>query len=546
MNRRLRHELLVAAGVIITLTALLTWPQVRYMSTRVGAHDDPLFSIWRLAWVAHALATDPSRLFDGNIFHPARNTLTFSDAMALEGGLAAPLFWAGVNPIFIYNVLLLGGIAASGFAMFILARHLLGSASGALVSAAIFTVAPYRIEHFMHLELQWTMWMPLTFWAIHRTIETRSWRFGTLTGVFLWLQILSSVYYGVFLAIAAALVVLLLLAAEPKTSWRALPMLLAGAAVTAVLTFPYARPYLETSRTFGGRRTADVATYSATLQNYLASPPQSLLWSWTGDKWGGVELNLFPGAVAIFLAGAGLLYRPRRMVLVYLLLALAMIELSLGLNGRVYPWIVNAVDAMQGLRSPSRFGIIACCAIAMLAGFGAQAVAERIAKGRARMVATVAAALTMFVVIDSATRGMFLADLTHQPRNTFNVYRTVRALGPGAVLELPIARLHTLPGREATYMYWSIAHWQPLVNGYSGYYPPEFVQTVVRTENFPDDQSFRHLRGIGVRYVIVHRAFYAEEEYRDLMQKIGARRELQPQGKYSDSAGEAQLFVLAP
>src|SRR5260370_21605996 len=96
------------------------------MGTGVGNHDNPQFIIWRLAWVAHALITDPGHLFDGNIFYPARNTLAFSDAMMVEGALAAPLFWLGVSPILIYNTLLLGGIAASGIAMFVLARHLLG------------------------------------------------------------------------------------------------------------------------------------------------------------------------------------------------------------------------------------------------------------------------------------------------------------------------------------------------------------------------------------------------------------------------------------
>ena len=61
------------------------------------------------------------------------------------------------------------------------------------------------------------------------------------------------------------------------------------------------------------------------------------------------------------------------------------------------------------------------------------------------------------------------------------------------------------------YMFWSITHWQPLVNGYSGYYPPEFAETVVRTENFPDDQSLLQLSNIGVRYVVVHRSFYEPE-----------------------------------
>ena len=84
--------------------------------------------------------------------------------------------------------------------MFVLVRHLTGSVGAALVAAAVFTMAPYRIEHFMHLELQWTMWMPLTFWAVHRAIDEAPGG-GVLAGVFLWLQIISCVYYGVFLAI---------------------------------------------------------------------------------------------------------------------------------------------------------------------------------------------------------------------------------------------------------------------------------------------------------------------------------------------------------
>ena len=535
---------LVPGLVVGALAALVTWPQVLYMGTRVGAHDDPLFSIWRLAWVAHALATDPARLLDANIFHPARHTLTFSDAMMLEGALAAPMFWIGASPIFIYNVLLLGGIAASGLAMFVLARHLLKATGPALVSAAIFTTAPYRIEHFMHLELQWAMWVPLTLWAIHRAVERRSSRDGLLVGVFLWLQMLSSVYYGVFLAAIAAVFVLLLLLAYPRDTWQAMPALLAGGVLAVVLAVPYALPYLQTSRTVRVREAPEVAVYSATLWSYLASPQQSWLWGWTSGRWGAAELRLFPGTVALVLSVAAGFSRPRRMVLVYAALAMVTIELSLGLNGHMYSWLFSQVDALHGLRSPSRFGIIVCCAIAVLAGFGAQMIAVRFAAFPSRAAGALAIALTLLIAIDNSTSGMFLTDLRYEPPNTFNVYKTIRALGPGAILELPIARLDALPGHEALYMFWSTAHWHPIVNGYSGYYPIEFAETVVRTEHFPDDQSLLQLRNTGVRYIVVHRTFYSDDRYRELLLQIGGRPELQPHGTYRDPQGEAQLFVL--
>ncbi|HVQ14024.1 MAG TPA: hypothetical protein VMS40_10545, partial [Vicinamibacterales bacterium] len=102
-----RYPLSSALALLIALTILLTWPQALHLGTKVAAHDDPLFSIWRLAWVAHSLPMDPQHVFDANIFHPHVRTLAYSDAMLFESLLAAPSLWAGVNPVLVYNVLLL-------------------------------------------------------------------------------------------------------------------------------------------------------------------------------------------------------------------------------------------------------------------------------------------------------------------------------------------------------------------------------------------------------------------------------------------------------
>ena len=59
------------------------------------------------------------------------------------------------------------------------------------------------------------MWMPWAFWALHRAFETRRLKFGLLTGFFLSLQMLSSIYYGVFLIVVIGVVTLLLLLPLP-------------------------------------------------------------------------------------------------------------------------------------------------------------------------------------------------------------------------------------------------------------------------------------------------------------------------------------------
>src|SRR5262249_52303502 len=146
---------------------------------------------------------------------------------------------------------------------------------------AIFVLLPYRVLHYPHLELQWTAWMPLAFWAVHRTVEEQSWRFGALTGVFVWLQVISCVYYGIFLAPMVGILAILLLVCTKRDGVVAIAALGVGALVAALLTYPYALPYLENARTLA-RTTADVRSYSALPQSYLVAPKSNWLWGWTG------------------------------------------------------------------------------------------------------------------------------------------------------------------------------------------------------------------------------------------------------------------------
>jgi len=454
------------------------------------------------------------------------------------------LLWATASPIVVYNILLLGGIAASGLAMFVLARHVVGAMAPALVAAAIFTMAPYRIEHFMHLELQWTMWMPLTFWAFHRAIDEGIWRFGVLGGVFLWLQVVSSVYYGVFLAITTAVFVVLLLASAPRRARAALPGLVGGALVAVLLTIPYALPYLSNARRLGPRSTEVVAEFSATPLDYFVSPPQNWLWGWTAATGSGAERNLFPGVLAIALAAAAFGYRPRRLVFVYFAVAVLSIELSFGLNGRLYSWLFDHIEMLHGFRAPARFAAIACCAIAVLAGFGAHVVFRRLSAAGAGVARGAVAFLFILLAIEYRNTGMILTDVAYEAPTAYNVYKAVRTLGPGAVVELPLPRLDRLPGREVHYAFASIGHWYPLVNGYSGYYPREYAETVIRMETFPDDRSIAQLRNIGVRYVIFHPHLYEGDEYASLVKRMAERPELHPYGAFLAQGEEAELFLL--
>jgi len=533
-----RRPFLYAAVVLLLLTLFLTWPQGLYPGTKIANHDDSYFSAWRIAWIAHSLRTDPRHLFDANVFYPEQRTLAYSDATLLEGLIATPFLWIGLSPVLLYNLLLLGGIAASGLGMFVLVRYLTNNSEAALVAAAIFLLLPYRVAHYPHLELQWTAWIPLAYWAVHRTIANGSWRFGLLTGVFIWLQLISAVYYGIFLAPMVLLLALSLLAARRRDIAVPLAALAAGAVLAAMLTYPYTRPYLENARTLT-RTSEDVRMYSATPLTYLVAPAKNWLWGWTGRGVTGDELMLFPRVVAVGLALIGVARRPRLVVGLYAGLGCLAFVLSLGFNSPLYRWLFANISLYRGLRAPARFSIFAFCSLSVIAGFGVDQLQRWYSTPRARSGVWLAALI--LVALECGSAPMKLEDV---PTRTPEVYKAINDLEPGVLVELPTPVPPALAGVESTYSFWSTTHWKPLVNGYSGFTTSRYLETMARMRTFPDDRSIERLEELGVRYVLVHEHLYDPPKLPKLLIAMGQRRELIPKGRYRDWAGPAALFEL--
>ena len=537
--RRRGVRWIAVAGLFALLTGVMTWPQALSLSSRATPHQDVYFNMWRLRWFAHALVTPSARIFDGNIFHPEPRALAYSDAMLVEGLVAAPLLWGGLKPVLVHNLLLLGAIAASGVAMCALARYLTGSLGASVIAGMVFAFAPYRFEHIMHMELQWAMWMPLAFLALHRTYDSGQWRYGLATGGCIALQMLSSIYYGIFLASLIALGAVLMLVRDRKVALRrALLPLAAGAALAAVVSAAYAIPYLSVQARVGERSGREVATYSASPADYLAATSSNRVYGPRSGSLGGPERRLFPGVIPILLAVVGLLLRwPSRRAFVYLVLLAVAVETSLGSNGHIYPFLYNHVSVYRGLRAPARLGMCVLMFLGVLAAYGYQAlVARRPAFVRAALVT----ALTLGLIVEYHVA----LNLAAYPNTAPPIYRFLASQPRGVVAEFPVPRADTLPGDDAEYSYLSTVHWFPLVNGFSGTYPPSYLARLRQLEGFPDDTSLRQLRQDTVAYVIVHGSSYPEAAFGDLRNRIATGGALVELGSFDDIEGHAVLYRL--
>jgi hypothetical protein len=533
-------QTLAATSLFTLMTIAMTWPQAAQLATHARDHHDVYFNMWRLAWVAHALTTSPERLFDGNIFYPEPRALTYSDAMIVEGLIATPLLATGVPPVLVHNLLLLGAIISSAAGMFVLARHLTGSASAGLVAGVIFAFVPYRFEHYMHMEMQWTMWMPWAFWAMHRTLEAGGWKYSLLTGLFVSLQMMSSIYYGVFLIVSLGLVTFLLLLATP---WRAIPRaifwLAPAGIVVAVLCGAYSVPYLETKKDVGGRAEREIILYSARPSSYLVATPDNVLYGRAFASRGRPERRLFPGALAVLLAALGLFLKPERStatVIAYLMAMVLAYEMSLGLSGYSYRFLFDHVPLFQGFRAIARLGIFVVFFLAALAAYGyAALVAER-----------GAIAQRLFL---GATVGVLLAEyrvrplhLVPYPNEPPPLYAWLAAQPRGVVAELPAP--DDVPGDDPRTSYLSTFHWQPIVNGYSGFVPQSYLDRIYDLRGFPDNEALARLRRDGVRYIVVHLAEYEKDERTLVVQGLTTHHRLRELGRFGDGRGEAAVYFL--
>jgi hypothetical protein len=519
------------------LAVLMTWPLGSPTARVVPDMDDAFFSIWRLAWVAHQLVHQPTALFDANIFYPARHALAYSDAMLLVGLVASPFLWAGVPPAIVHNGLLIAALATSAWAAAVLAHRLTSDRGAAVLAGVIVGFAPYRFTHIAHLELQWLVWMPLALLALHALVERPRPMAGLALGACLAGQLLCSVYYGVFLGVFVAVAWIAMVAATGIRS-RLVPATAAAAIPLALVALPYLTPYAASRSAHGPRTEAEVAIYSATPADYLRVPSFNALRGRDDPGPAPEERALYPGLAAVALAIAGLWRGRGRTRWIYAALAVVAFDASLGVHGVTFRVLQVVAPPLGNLRAPARFASLGLVALAALASIGVAAIRSP------RPRAVVAALAVALCLVEFWPRPLPVRDARLEP---MPVDRWLATLPDDAViLELPVPRLDRLWFYEPWHQVRSIHHWRHLVNGYSGFLPTGYGNTLADLETFPDANSVARLGRLSVDYVIVRRANFDDRGYAQVTAALLATPGFAPPQVFGTGREEAAIYPLVP
>ena len=531
-----REMLLALAGVAAVMSIVL-FQQLRDFYG-VPDRGDPLFTMWRMAWVAHQVAYDPRHLFDANIFHPQAAALTFSDSMLLPSLLAAPFIWLGAPVAVTYNLFLILSFVTSGLALYVLARGLGFAAPAAWVGGLVFALLPFRFEHYSHLELQFVQCMPVALLAAHRLLATGRPRFAVLLTLTLAAQWYCSMYYGLFLTIYIG-VFAVVLALAWRAGWRRSALPMASALLGVVLALPLAHVYKSTEYDRGRRSLGTVALFSARPIDYLQPSTRSF---WYHDvhavkrEW---ERELFPNVLPLVLAAVGAFPPLSAARLAVLAAGLIAFDGSLGFNGHWYPVAYRYVDVLQSVRVPARFAVLVGLTLAVLAAAGVDRLLRLISSstGQYALTGCLAAALAI-----EALPRLALRPIWRSPPSLYS------SLGPrsGAILfEFPI---HPDPGMFAEnlpYMYFSTWHWTRMVNGYSGFSARPYDELARATSGFPLSDTVPYLQRRGVTHVTLNCALWYDEPCAVTMQRMSADARFRLVSSTRWQGKPAQLYELS-
>lgn len=508
-------------GVLVLLGALLVaagafWPLPIHLSTHVPNElADPLLQAWQVAWGGHALTEQPLDYFQSNTFYPLENSLAFSDA--LVGYSPAGLLGDGVDAALTrYNLLFLLSQAVAAAGAYLLARELGLRPAPALVAAAAFAFAPWRLGQSSHLHVLASGGIPLALFALVRGYRART-AGPVLAG---WLvaswQLSLGFTLGLPLAYGLALVLLVAAVVWLRHGRPALPRPLVAATAAGLLTFALvagvlSQPYLEVldDHPEAHRSLDEVRRFSPPPRSFVSAPRESLVWGQATAAvrdtlpW-GPEQTLFPGLTILLLAGIGALWGPwpRRARIALVAAGAAIAFLSTGLriaDGWLgYRWLYELAPGWDGLRTPGRLNTLTSLALALLAAAGAQVAVSAAARRRAWAGAATGVLLAAAIVLEGLGPPPILR-VPDPPRGLRSA--------PEPLLNLPLAGAEGLTFVDFSsfyYMLWSTDGFPRIVNGTSGFTPTFNIELLRHVDGFPDRDSVDYLRGLGVRGVVIH------------------------------------------
>ncbi len=526
--------------LFLALAVIHTWPVAASPGRLSLNHNaDAQLCEWTLSWIAHTLPRHPSRLFEGDIFAPEPHTLTYTDPMLVPAAVAAPVRWAGGSPVLAFNLAMLAGLTVTAWVTWLGARRWTGSDSAALIAGALAAFNAHQLTRLPHIVAAYAWTIPAGIVLVDRLLDDRRPRDLLLLGLVAAATAVTSPYWLAQLAVVAGVGVVM---AAWRRRWRDLLAIAVAALSGLVVAAPVLLPYARFAATGVSRPLSSVEQFSATLSGYLSSVSHVHA-GWSRAFYRDDVDVWFAGVTALALAGVGLVSSmrcsgTRRRALMLVAVAASGVVLSLGPATFIYRWLYEWVLPLRGLRAAARFGYLYLIVVAYAAAMGTAVLQRRVRSPRA---AHAIAGLVLVAVTVEAWSGPVK---TMPFEGVPAIYKQLaNAPGPVRLAELPFYPAEGI-FMNGEYVLNATAHWQPLMNGYSGYIPDSYREAADRLWYFPEQRAFDALRDTGATHVMLHLEKFTPQESAEIERVLRTSNTLELLA--SDTMGHRLYRVRGP
>lgn len=537
--RRQSHATTVAGRVaaFAVVAVLLTWPLAVHVTSEIPQGTEsvatvPWFNLWTLRWNQESFPPGSADWWDAPIFAPETGTFALSDPQPLTGLVFAPISAVTGNPVLAYNLVLLGFLTLNGIAGARLARRAGATTVPAMLAGLLAESLPFVFRELGVIQL--VPVFPLLFGldALRRWGRDAALRPALELGAWTAVTFLTSTYYGLFWVVVLPLAALRLV----DRSWLTRARLrsgLAGAALAVALTAPYVLGIA--SRTSEYERSAEtIQQNSAEAVDWTLLDDRVRgdgLLPWTDEDTGSGQ-RLYPGTALLALGVAGWWVGRRRggyagrWVRCCATFATVAAVLSIGLRldlGGVHPYdlLRQHLPGFENLRSPFRFAVLTQVGLVALAAEALRWVWERPDEDprRTDWIRSLLVAGVCLVLIEVIATPL---ELTPVPQAGQDWVRWLAdppdGVEVGTVAMVPFVPGSSVEDYEPTvgWMLLALDHGHPLVNGYSGLFPPANDEVGYAMETFPDPASLAALRSTGASHAVIARDWLDDQRADDL------------------------------
>lgn len=465
------NEMLLVGLLFFILTVSFTYPLIFVMGNSLHDEGDSVANLWLLTRNMNKVLYDRGEFFySDDVFYPEGFYLASGELYIAETLIGLPIYLISTNPIFTYNFILILSYILSGLGMYLLVKFYTKNKYSAFLAAVIFTFCSYKLVHLFQLQLLNIQWLPFTVLFFHKIFTKNKLKYAILSAMFFSLQVLSCVYYAVFIGIFLVFYFLFIIKEKRNVNFSHIIIFVL---LSLMLIMPFYSQYL-----FNFRSHPTEQISSSHIKDYFLPGDVNEFYIMLGFRIRELgERNIFIGYTALVLSIMGFIFVKKKIIIFYFLVGLLFLILSLGPNSlfTIFNNFLYSIPPFSALRIPTRFSIMVMFSVSILAGFGIDKTLSNMKNKRFQLLFPI---VIMFLLVLE-----YWGYFTWMPFEDMEVYDWLsKEEGDFAIIELPNVDRH-----NAMYLYYSsMVHKKKLYFGITTFYPERNFEISVTKKEIPE------------------------------------------------------------